>query len=227
MPGTGPDDRRARHGQAGSDPGPKQRRSWGALYDGVPVRPYGPVAGSPVGRWLAISTADLSLVRKPGGLGPARPVLVSRLKSAWSPVLAGDEPGAWAVVEAALASGMGPDSLLLEVVAPALRSVGERWANAQLTVADEHVATVVTARVIGRLGARFARRGVRRGTVLLACPAGSATPSRWPWAPTFCVGRALTLSSSAPTRPPTRWHPPPANGRPGGRGTGVHLERYL
>ena len=51
-------------------------------------------------------------------------------------------------------------------------SIGERWERGKFSIADEHRASTVAARLISRLGARFARRGVKRGTVILAAPSG-------------------------------------------------------
>ncbi|HLH28750.1 MAG TPA: B12-binding domain-containing protein, partial [Acidimicrobiales bacterium] len=73
--------------------------------------------------------------RKPGGghrWVPAR--LEQRL-------LAGDEPGAWAVVESALTAGAEPSDVHLHLLAPALRSIGEGWRRGELDVADEHRAS--------------------------------------------------------------------------------------
>ena len=86
--------------------------------------------------------------------------------------MAGDEAGAWAVVEAAMSAGMSPEDLYLDVLVPSLCSIGDRWATGELTVADEHRASGVTHRLIGRLGPRFARRGRKRGAVVLAAPPG-------------------------------------------------------
>ncbi len=87
-----------------------------------------------------------------------------------SRLLAGDEPGAWGVLEAALASDRTPSEVLLQLLAPALESIGERWAAGELTVADEHVASAVAVRLISRIGARFGRRGPKRGTVVVTTP---------------------------------------------------------
>lgn len=87
-------------------------------------------------------------------------------------LVAGDEPGSWALIEAVLAAGMKPDESLLELVAPAMRSIGTHWQRGELSIADEHRASAVSARLIARLGSRFGRRGVKRGTVVLAAPAG-------------------------------------------------------
>ncbi len=85
-------------------------------------------------------------------------------------LLAGDEPGSWGVFETALASGHSPSEVLLKLVAPALESIGDRWHAGELTVADEHRASAVAVRLISRLGARFARRGPKRGSVIITTP---------------------------------------------------------
>jgi methanogenic corrinoid protein MtbC1 len=87
-------------------------------------------------------------------------------------MIAGDEAGAWGVVEAALASGVEAADVYLDLLVPALEAVGEGWAAGELTVADEHRATAIAFRLVGRLGPRFARRGRKRGTVVVGAPAG-------------------------------------------------------
>ena len=87
-------------------------------------------------------------------------------------LLAGDTAGAWGVVEAALAAGTGIDEIYLDVLTPAMWSIGARWERGEIDVADEHRATGIALRIVGRLGPRFARRGRTRGTVVLACPQG-------------------------------------------------------
>jgi excisionase family DNA binding protein len=87
-------------------------------------------------------------------------------------MVAGDEAGAWNIVENALTSTLDPRDVHLELLAPALRRIGEDWEAGRLSVADEHRATVVAGRLIGRLGPRFARRGRKRGVVVVAAPSG-------------------------------------------------------
>jgi len=87
-------------------------------------------------------------------------------------LVAGDELGVWQLVESALTGGAEPSEVHLELIVPALRAVGERWAKGELTVADEHRASVVARRVISRLGTRFTRRGRKRGAVVLGAVAG-------------------------------------------------------
>jgi excisionase family DNA binding protein len=87
-------------------------------------------------------------------------------------LLSGDEAGAWTVVQTALAAGIEPDELYVDVLGPALTSIGDAWAAGRVSVAQEHRASVVAQRLIGRLGPLFARRGRKRGTVVLGAPPG-------------------------------------------------------
>ncbi|MFZ4519714.1 MAG: B12-binding domain-containing protein [Microthrixaceae bacterium] len=87
-------------------------------------------------------------------------------------LLAGDEAGAWGVVETAMAGGAEPSEVLTELLSPAMHHIGERWAAGELPIAEEHRASAVANRLIGRLGPRFARPGRRRGTVVLGSVAG-------------------------------------------------------
>ncbi len=111
--------------------------------------------------------------RSRGSARSAAPrVLVSRL-------VAGDEAGCWSVLETALASGAEPEVVLLDVIGPALTQIGDAWADGSLDVADEHRATSIAQRLVGRLGPRFARRGRKRGRLIVGAPAGEehALPS--------------------------------------------------
>lgn len=103
--------------------------------------------------------------------GVARPPApwAERLESR---LLAGDGGGAWGVVEAALASGGDPRSMYLDVISPAMASIGDRWARGELDIAVEHRASGVANRLVGRLGPRFNRRGRTLGAVVVGAPAG-------------------------------------------------------
>lgn len=87
-------------------------------------------------------------------------------------LVAGDNRGAWGVVEAALAAGTDVDVLYLDVIAPAMASIGDRWATGELDISAEHRASGIVIRIMGRLGARFGRRGRARGSVVLGAPSG-------------------------------------------------------
>ena len=94
-------------------------------------------------------------------------------------LVAGDEGGAWGVVEKAMASGRTPEQIYVEVIGPALASIGSRWTGGEVGIADEHMATALAVRTIGRLGPRFARRGRPKGRVIVTTPPGErhAIPS--------------------------------------------------
>jgi hypothetical protein len=87
-------------------------------------------------------------------------------------LLVGDENGAWSVIESALSSGTEPRDIYLQVLAPALEHIGSEWSQGRVTVAEEHRASVVTQRIIGRLGPRFNRPGRKRGTIVIGAPQG-------------------------------------------------------
>jgi excisionase family DNA binding protein len=94
---------------------------------------------------------------------------VARLKQR---MLAGDSAGSWQVVEAAMASGVEPPDVYVELLGPALHRIGDAWRRGEIGIADEHLASGVATSIIGRMGPRFRRRGRHRGTVLVAMPAG-------------------------------------------------------
>jgi excisionase family DNA binding protein len=85
-------------------------------------------------------------------------------------LVAGDEPGAWTIVESRLGSGAEPDDILLDGLGQAMRSVGAGWEAGTYTVDDEHRASGVASRLVARLGARFTTRGPKRGSVILGTP---------------------------------------------------------
>jgi excisionase family DNA binding protein len=128
-----------------------------------------------VGASWRVATADLD--RMAAGDGPGSKGRGRQDPAPWAERLerrlsAGDEVGAWGVVEAALAAGADARSVYLDLLAPALRAIGDAWAEGRIDVSVEHRATAVALRLVGRLGPRFARRGVSRGTVVLAASPG-------------------------------------------------------
>ncbi|HSJ70338.1 MAG TPA: B12-binding domain-containing protein [Acidimicrobiia bacterium] len=86
-------------------------------------------------------------------------------------MLAPDDAGAWRVIEAALSSGVSAPDIYMDVITPALREVGTKWANGEIDVAQEHAASQIARRVVARLSPQMSRRGVRRGTVVVGSTA--------------------------------------------------------
>jgi excisionase family DNA binding protein len=100
--------------------------------------------------------------------GPGRTVnWASRIEA---PLIAGDETAAWRIIENALAAGNTAEYCYIDVVARALRDIGQRSVADELAVADQHVASAVASRIIARLGARFRRPGRTRGNVVFGAP---------------------------------------------------------
>lgn len=123
------------------------------------------------GTW-EVESADLEGLRR--GLDrsaqPRRPAdWKKRLEAR---VLDGDEAGAWGVLEAAMASGSSPADVYTEIIGPTMRAVGDGWHSGELTVAQEHLATSVVLRLIGRMGPHFARKGRSKGAVVITTPPG-------------------------------------------------------
>jgi excisionase family DNA binding protein len=132
----------------------------------------GRLVASRDGHEWSVRRADLDrFVRRPAPSRArgARRDLPTRLQAR---LVAGDEAGAWAVVEAALASGAEPVEVLLDGIGVALRSIGEDWSAGRIDVADEHRASALATRLVGRLGPRFVRPGRKRGTVVVGSPSG-------------------------------------------------------
>jgi excisionase family DNA binding protein len=128
------------------------------------------------GRWR-VRLTDLQALRQgraaPAAGAPRRNLGAFRARLR-DRILEGDEGGAWAITEAALAGGAAPVDVYVDLFAPTMRDIGDRWAEGRVTVGGEHRATAVAVRLVGRMGPRFARRGRRRGTVVLAAPPGEA-----------------------------------------------------
>lgn len=122
------------------------------------------------GSWR-VTAADLDTFSRPSpgrpaeGEGPWVERLVARM-------LAGDTTGSWSVIEAAMASGAAPEEVYSDIVTPALAEIGTRWEAGELGVEDEHLASAVAGRLIGKLGPRFSRRGRSKGVVVATTPPG-------------------------------------------------------
>ena len=165
-----------------------------------------------------VDPADLAKMRAPGRArprqgrvrdeGPAK--LAARM-------IAGDEAGAWGVIEATLASGVEPSDIYLDFLVPALRAIGDRWAAGELTVADEHRAAAVASGWSGGW-APGSPAGAASGA-----PSSSVrrqvtnTAFRAPSSATSCGVRGSRCSTlartrrcnplSIPRRRPTAWSP--------------------
>lgn len=80
-----------------------------------------------------------------------------------------DVRAARAVVTAALDAGATIAEIYLDVLTPALRSIGDRWATGAATVADEHFASSLTESIMGALGPRLRGEPSEGRLAVLAC----------------------------------------------------------
>lgn len=124
-----------------------------------------------VGGTWQVETSDVEALRA-GDEHSVRP----RPSADWSTrfearILEGDEAGAWGVVEAALASANTPSQIYTDLIVPALTSIGSKWLTDDVSIAQEHLATAVVMRLIGRMGPHFARKGRPKGVVVVTTPA--------------------------------------------------------
>jgi methanogenic corrinoid protein MtbC1 len=72
-------------------------------------------------------------------------------------LLARDSARARRSVEEALAAGLPVPDLYLEVVQPALREIGHRWAMGDLNIAEEHYATAIAQSILDGLSRQLPR----------------------------------------------------------------------
>ncbi|URN11454.1 cobalamin-dependent protein [Streptomyces radiopugnans] len=122
-------------------------------------------------------------------MSPGAEPLGSRAESFWAALENADEHSAVAQVNEALDRGFAPEDVLLEVIAPAQRRVGVRWAENRLTVAQEHAATAVSDRAVTAVAAHPAARvPARLGRVAVACADGE-----WHTLPARLVAEVLRL----------------------------------
>jgi methanogenic corrinoid protein MtbC1 len=86
----------------------------------------------------------------------------------------GDELAAQAVVAEAQAAGVEPTDIYLDIFAPSMITIGELWEQNEISVAEEHLATEITERLIGQLSPCFnmRERAAAQGRVVMGCVAG-------------------------------------------------------
>lgn len=125
------------------------------------------------GQWF-VDPADIQAIADGGDGRTSEGVRTRAAAQLEDRLLVADEPGAWAVVSQALTSGAEPAEIHLRMLIPAMRSIGNRWANGEIEVFDEHQATTIASRITARLGPRFHRRGPGRGHIVAGLVSGDA-----------------------------------------------------
>ena len=80
----------------------------------------------------------------------------------------GDPATAAALVHAATSDGIDVRTLYLQVLQPALYEIGRRWEEAEISIAQEHLATATTQSLMARLAERLEHTTPRGRTALVA-----------------------------------------------------------
>jgi len=110
----------------------------------------------------------------PNGSYEARDARVKHLARAYAAaLLTGDEHAAEVAIRDAMDANLTTAEIDDEIIAPALWFVGELWARGEITVAEEHIATVISLRVL-TLHREAQRLATTRAEhrIMLATPTG-------------------------------------------------------
>ncbi len=138
------------------------------LYSNVDAERVGAMKGY-VERGLSAAEAARAVLAGRGVDEPPSAALAESRASFQEALERFDEDAANSLFDRLLAT-FGTDTVMVEVVLPVLRSLGEGWAEGRITVAQEHFASnVLRGRLLGLA------RGWGRGTgplAVLACPPG-------------------------------------------------------
>jgi diguanylate cyclase (GGDEF)-like protein len=118
---------------------------------------------------VALLSTDTRAAALRGGRD-ADAVAASRAARYRDALCTADGAGAQRVIDEALAAALAPAAIHALVIEPAMVAVGELWAAGTLTVADEHLATAISQRVLVTLFDRLcvARAGSRERILLAA-----------------------------------------------------------
>ena len=126
------------------------------------------------GEWrVKASDLDRETVRPARGT-PGNSNIAGRLGAFNDRLIAGDEPGAWSILENCLGGGADPAEVHHQLIIPELKSIGERWAKGEIRVVDEHTATAIIQRLVARLGPLMRSKGRSKGTVVIGAVSGDS-----------------------------------------------------
>ena len=124
--------------------------------------------GHPIGRLSHLSDEELSalLTQAPGGPDAASSAFVERILEAAQRFRASECEQALTLAIASLP----PQQLILEVLTPLLREVGERWHRGDLAIAQERLVSSAVRRHIGLVLDTYDRAARGRGIVFATLP---------------------------------------------------------
>jgi MerR family transcriptional regulator, light-induced transcriptional regulator len=101
---------------------------------------------------------------------------LAQLAGAYADALvAGDEIAAEIAIREAMDADLNTAEIDERIIAPALWLIGELWERGQISIAEEHIATEITVRILAlQREAQRVRRARGRYRVMLATPAGES-----------------------------------------------------
>jgi methanogenic corrinoid protein MtbC1/DNA-binding XRE family transcriptional regulator len=95
--------------------------------------------------------------------------ILQRLRGEYTTaVLGGDSEKAARVIDQGLAGGIVPSRLYLDVLMPSQVEIGARWHRGEISIPEEHIATQITLRQMGRLRGMLKTR-LKLGLKALVC----------------------------------------------------------
>lgn len=150
-------------------------RSLKALRDTLAERLPAPAAGAPL-EYLDVALQQLEQPPPPPDeteLDPARPADQLALQYLQQ-VLEGNVAEAIALVTRAAGRRFTPRALYTEVLLPAQREVGRLWHAGEVSVAEEHMVTSATQRVMAVIASQAEPERANGRTVVVAAVAGNA-----------------------------------------------------
>lgn len=98
----------------------------------------------------------------------------------------GDRLAIVALIEDLLGHGTDPLDILIDVIAAAQFSIGERWQRGEWSVAQEHAATAMAMAATEIVAQKIAETPVRRGQIIVTC-----AEREWHWLPAAIIDCAL------------------------------------
>ncbi len=84
-------------------------------------------------------------------------------------VLAGERAGAQETIRNAVAQGIQPKDIYINIIQPAQYEVGRRWQLGQISVAQEHYATEFAHHVLSQVSLAMTCQVCRKGNLVVTC----------------------------------------------------------
>jgi methanogenic corrinoid protein MtbC1 len=97
-----------------------------------------------------------------------------------------DRPAIVALMQDLLADGAEPLDILIDIIASAQHTIGQRWQRGEWSVAQEHAATAMALAATEVVTQRVAMTPVTRGQIIVTC-----AEREWHWLPAAIIDCAL------------------------------------